>query len=89
MSGPRARMGQNRLFQMQLNSRGALCQLCIPSPGWGWEMEDYWGDPHDDAKLPPPGNGFMPDGPCRWCDGKGIDLIPWSELFRDGRKYQP
>ncbi len=89
MSGPRARMGGYKLMRMRARCPIILCQKCIPSPGWGREMKDYWGDLPDDTKLPPPGNGFMPDGPCRWCDGKGIDLIPWSELFRDGRKYQP
>ena len=58
-----------------LYSPMALCQSCR-SAGYGWEM----GPPYTG-----PGNGdYPPIGLCPDCLGTGIDIMPWTELFKEG-----
>lgn len=75
MSGPRARMGQARLIEVQRDAPDTLCPFCYPSPGWGWaptdeqlRIDEKYGDPNG---LPAPGNGYRVSGPCRSCNGTG------------------
>ena len=81
MSGPRPRMGGERLIDLKVNNPHLLCQHCGPSAGWGWELpesEMRWrGGGH---LLPSPGNGYSVIGVCPYCKGSGIDPFLWYEL---------
>lgn len=86
MSGPRPRMGGHRLVMLRISDPGSLCPDCDISPGWGHELteeEKAWrGDPN---ALPPAGNGYDIQGPCRTCGGSGLCREPNYALMARGR----